>query len=234
MIPEYFDEKTYKVFLDYLYTLQDKKYREFLSKLIISNNLIGVRTPELKRIASLIAKGDYNGFIKFNNKNLYEEKVLYGLVLGYLKIDFESCLDLLREFIPYVDNWAINDIVCANMKCFKTNQSAGYEFILECISSDNPWIVRFGFVLLLNFYINDNYMDKIFILCENIHSDDYYVKMAIAWLISICYIKYKNKTLNFLKQTTIDDWTYNKAIQKIIESTRVKFDEKIELKKLKR
>lgn len=234
MIPEYFDEKTYKVFLDYLYTLQDKKYREFHSKLIISNNLIGVRTPELKRIASLIAKGNYNRFIKFNNKNLYEEKVLYGLVLGYLKIDFESRLDLLRDFIPYVDNWAINDIVCANMKCFKVNQEEGYDFILECISRDNPWIVRFGIVLLLNFYINDNYIDKIFVLCENIYSDDYYVKMAIAWLISICYIKYKNKTLEFLKQTRIDDWIYNKAIQKIIESTRVEFDEKIELKKLKR
>ena len=234
MIPDYFDKKTYKVFLDYLYSLQDIKYRQFHSKLIMSDNLIGIRTPELKRIASLIAKRDYKGFIKFNSKTLYEEKVLYGLVLGYIKVDFNIRLELLREFIPYVDNWAINDIVCANMKCFNNNQEEGYVFILECISSDNPWIVRFGIVLLLNFYINDNYIDKILDICNTIKSDDYYVRMAIAWLISICYIKYKNKTLNFLKQTKIDDWTYNKAIQKIIESTRVEIDEKIELKKLKR
>jgi len=234
MIPEYFTEETYKVFLEYLYSLQDLKYKEFHSKLIMDDNLIGVRTPELKRIASIIARTDYIGFIKYNTKNTYEEKVLYGLVLGYLKIDFQCCLELLKDFIPFIDNWAINDIVCANMKCFKMNQEEGYKFIIDCLRSNNSWSIRFGLVLLLDFYINDNYIDKILDICNTIKSDEYYVKMAVAWLLSICYIKYKEKTLSFLKTTTIDDWTYNKAIQKIIESTRVEKLEKLNLKKLKR
>lgn len=234
MIPEYFTEETYKVFLEYLYSLQDLKYKVFHSRIIMSDNLIGVRTPELKRVASIIAKNDYIGFIKYNTKNTYEEKVLYGLVLGYLKINFKCCLELLKDFIPFVDNWAINDIVCANMKCFKKNQEEGYKFIIDCLRSNNSWSIRFGIVLLLDFYINDNYIDKILDICNMIKSDEYYVKMAVAWLLSICYIKYKEKTLSFLETTTIDDWTYNKAIQKIIESTRVEKQEKLELKKLKR
>ena len=227
------NKDNYNKFINYLFTFEDIKYKEFHSKLILSNNLIGIRTPILKEIAKKISKGDYKTFIKLNKHEIYEEIIIHGLIIGYLS-DFNESLSLLDNFIPYVDNWAINDIVCANMKCFNNNQEEGYVFILECISSDNPWIVRFGIVLLLNFYINDNYIDKILDICNTIKSDDYYVRMAIAWLISICYIKYKNKTLNFLKQTKIDDWTFNKAIQKIIESTRVEIDEKIELKKLKR
>jgi len=234
MIPEYFDKKTYKVFLDYLTSLQDLKYKDFHSKLIMDSNLIGIRTPELKRIASVIAKGDYEGFIKYNTKSTYEEKILYGLVLGYLKVDFNELLELISNFIPFINNWAINDIVCANMKAFKKNQSSGYLFIKNCLNSDNPWSIRFGLVLLLDFYINDNYIDEILKICNSIKNDHYYVKMAIAWLISICYIKYKDKTLTFLKNNNLDDWTYNKAIQKIIESTRIEKQEKLELKKLKR
>jgi len=234
MIPKSFNKETYKVFLDYLYSLQDAKYKEFHSKLILDNNLIGIRTPELKKIASLIAKKEYESFIKYNNKNIYEEKILYGLVLGYLKIDFKAFLSLLEEFIPYVDNWAVNDIVCANLKVFKKNQKEGYNFIQKCLKSNNPWQIRFGIVLLLDYYINDDYIDIVLKICNNIKDEHYYVKMANAWLISICYIKYKEKTLAFLENTNVDDWTYNKAIQKIIESTRVSKEEKLNLKKLKR
>lgn len=234
MIPKKFNKSNYKLFLKYLYTLEDLEYKKFHSKLILDNNLIGIRTPDLKRIALIISKNDYRGFIKYNTKNTYEEKVLYGLVLGYIQIDFNERLNLLNNFIQYIDNWAINDIVCANLKSFKTNQNVGCQFILSCIDSNNSWQIRFGIVLLLDFYINDNYIDQILEICNNIKNKDYYVRMAVAWLLSICYIKYKEKTLKFLKQTTIDDWTYNKAIQKIIESTRVLDEEKIILKKLKR
>lgn len=234
MIPEIFTKETYQKFIEYLYTLRDSKYKEFHSKLIMDNNLIGIRTPELKKIASIIAKQDYKNFIKYNAKNTYEEKVIYGLVLGYLKINFKERLELLKDFIPLIDNWAVNDIVCANLKSFKKEQQEGFEFILTCIENNNSWSIRFGIVLLLDFYINDNYIDKILEICNNIQNDEYYVKMAVAWLLSICYIKYKEKTLAFLKTTTIDTWIYNKAIQKTIESTRVSKKEKLDLKKLKR
>ena len=234
MIPKQFTRENYDTFLEYIYSLQDLNYKQFHSKLIMSDNLIGVRTPELKKIASIIAKNDYLSFINYNRKLVYEEKVLHGLVLGYIKTDFNDVLKQLDIFIPFIDNWAINDIVCANLKGFKNNQEAGYTFILKCLNSDNPWSIRFGLVLLLDFYINENYIDNILEICDSLKNDEYYVKMAIAWLLSICYIKYKEKTLEFLKITKIDNWTYNKAIQKIIESKRISNEEKINLKKLKR
>lgn len=234
MIPKQFTKENYGNFLEYIYSLQDLNYKQFHSKLITNDNLIGIRTPKLKEIAFIIAKNDYIGFIKYNRKSIYEEKILYGLVLGYLKTDFNDILKQLDIFIPFIDNWAINDIVCANLKGFKNNQEAGYKFILKCLKSNNPWSIRFGLVLLLDFYINENYIDNILKICNNLENDEYYVKMAISWLLSICYIKYREKTLKFLKTTKIDDWTYNKAIQKIIESKRISNEEKFNLKKLKR
>ncbi len=223
----------YNEFIDYLYSLKDIKYKDFQEKLILSDNLIGIRTPELKKIAKTIANSNYKGFIKLNKHNLYEEKLIHGLILGYLKLEFNDLKPLIDEFIPYIDNWAICDLTVSNLKIFNKNKDNGFKEIKKYLKSKNSWINRFGYVLLLNYYINDEYIDKIFGLCEN-YKDEYYVKMSIAWLISICYIKYKDKTIEYLKNNKLDNWTYNKAMQKIIESNRINKDEKDMLRKFKK
>lgn len=227
------NENNYTEFINYLYKYQDLKYREFHKKIILDNNLIGVRTPILKKIAKDISKGDYMSFIKANNHKFYEEKILHGLLLGYIKEDFDTVLNLLNSFLPYVDNWAICDLTISNLKIFNKNKERGYIEIKKYLKNKNPFINRFGYVLLLTYYIEDKYMDDIFKLCIE-YQDEYYVKMSLAWLISMCYIKYKNKTIKFLKENKLDKWTYNKSIQKIIESNRVNEDEKNKLRELKK
>lgn len=234
MITEHWNKETYKSFLNSLYELQDKDYQQFQKRIIVTDNIIGVRTPILKSLAKEIAKGDYNSFFYYNQKVQYEEKLLYGLVLGYIKIDFDSLLNLLDQFIIIIDNWAINDVTCANLKAFKKNQEQGYEYILKCLNSKHYWSIRFGLVMLIGYYINDLYIDKVLKVSNQITNEEYYVKMANAWLISICYIKYPEKTIKFLETTKIDNWTYNKAIQKIIESTRVRKEEKDFLRTMKK
>ncbi len=218
-----------------LFNLQDLKYKEFHSKLILDNNLIGVRTFELKKIAKYIAQNDYKEFIKCNKHEFYEENVIHGLILGYLKLDFLSLKPYIDEFLKYINNWAVCDLTVSNLKIFKNNnfKKIGFKEVKKYINNPNPWINRFGYVLILTYYINDDYIDKIFKLCEN-YKDYYYVKMAIAWLISICYIKYKEKTIIFLKNNKLDNWTYNKTIQKIIESNRVSNSDKDILRKMKK
>lgn len=224
------NKDNYNKFIDYLFTLKDLKYKKFHSKLILSDNLIGIRTPILKMIAKNISKGDYKTFIKLNKHEYYEETIIHGLIIGYLK-DFKEIIELLDEFIPYVNNWAINDIVCANMKIFKKYQEEGFNIIKKYIKSNNPFQIRICIVLLLDFYINDKYIDEIFKIINNIKNDNYYVKMANAWLLSICYIKYKEKTYNFLLNNNLDKFTLNKTISKICDSKRVDIKDKELLKK---
>ncbi len=225
----------YNEFLQELYNLQDLKYKNFHSKLIMSDNLIGVRTPELKRIAKKIARSNYIKFFSENKHNLYEETLVHGLVLGYLKLDFNSLKTYINEFLPYINNWAICDVTAANLNIYKKNKTKDICFneIKKYINDSNYWINRFGYVLILDYFIEENYIDEIFKLCNN-YKDEYYVKMSIAWLISTCYVKFKGRTLTFLKSCKLDDWTYNKSIQKIIESNRIDSSEKTMLKGMKR
>lgn len=204
----------YNKFINYLYTFQDLKYKDFNSKIILDDNLIGIRMPNLKKIAKKISEGDYLSFIKYNSHNLYEEKMLYGLTLGYINTDFKHLLALMDSFIPYINNWAICDSFCANLKIFKDNQQEGYKYILSCFKSNHVFKVRVGIVLLINFYISDTYIDDILINIKKINTNNYYISMAIAWLLSMCYIKYPKKIYQFIKDNKIDELTRKRTIQK--------------------
>lgn len=221
-------------FINELYSLQDLKYRDFNKRIVGKDNLIGVRTPKLKRIAKSIARENYNEFFTNNKHEYFEETLVHGLVLGYLKLDFDELKPCINTFLPYIDNWAVCDMTVANLKIFKKNKNKDKYFneIKNYINNDNPWINRFGYILILNYFIEEKYIDEIFKLCE-IYKDHYYVKMGIAWLISICYIKQKGRTLTFLKNKKLDKWTYNKSIQKIIESNRVSNEDKKMLRGMK-
>lgn len=236
LIKDTWVSEDYDIFINYLMSLKDENYQLFHSRLLKNDNIevIGIRTPILKEIAREISKGNYETFISQIKHLYYEEDVIYGLMIGYLKIPFTDILNFLDNFIPFVNNWSTNDLVCANMKIFKKNLDDGFKYILKLLDSKKPWKIRFGLVLLLDFYINDDYIDKVITICNSIKSNEYYVIMANAWVISICYIKYKNKTMILLKENNLDDFTFNKAIQKIIESNRISKAEKEEIRKLKR
>lgn len=229
------NQKNYQQFLNYLDSLIEEPYRKFQQGLILDGKpLRGIRTPVLQTIAKNIVTGDYKAFLAINKMDSYEEILLYGLVIAKANMTFSEQLNYLESFIFYIDNWAVNDIVCSSLKSFQKHQEDGLRRIDSYLHSNNPWSIRFGLVLLLSHYINDTYIDTVLKLSNTIQSDEYYVKMANAWLISICYIKYKEKTNVFLKETTIDNWTFHKAISKIRDSKRVSNEEKEQLIKLKR
>lgn len=220
-------ELDYQDFVNYLDSISDKKYKDFQKRFVLdSKDIKGIKIPILKEISKEISKGNYQEFLNLIQINSYEEANIYGLVISYLKIHVEDILRYLDDFIIHIDNWATNDIVACNLKIIKKNQEVGLEKIKEYLKSDNPWIIRFGLVLLLAHYINDDYIDKALVLANEVTNDHYYVKMANAWLISICYIKYRDKTNEFLLNTKIDDWTYNKSISKIRDSYRVSKEDK--------
>lgn len=232
---EYWTPNDYQEFLSYLNSKVDSKYLSFHQNLIPNKEgILGVRVPELKNIAKEISNGDYKSFIQMIQHSTYEETTIHGLILGYTKMPFKELLIELEQFIPFVDNWATNDVVCANLKVFKKNQEEGFQEIQNYLKSKNPWKIRFGLVLLLDHYINDTYINPILTLSDQVKSDEYYVKMANAWLLSICYIKYPKETKTFFLNNHLDNWTHNKAIQKACESLRISKEEKKELKKLKR
>lgn len=213
----------------------DEKYREFQYKLIPNaKNIIGVRVPILRKIAKEIAKGDWKNYLEKEDKNTYEEIMLEGYVIGYAKLNINEALKYLESFIPKIDNWAICDSTINTFKFTSKNKEVVFEFIKPYLYSEKEFEVRFAVIMLLSFYIEDNYIEDILeILCK-ISNKEYYVQMAIAWTVSVCYVKFPIKTEEFLIKNFLDDFTHNKSIQKIRESLRVSETDKLRLKSLLR
>ncbi len=226
----------YNEFINYLLSLEDIKYKVFTRNLIPGkNNIIGIRIPILKKIAKDISKGDYISFLQYNKDSYYEETLVYGFVIGYMKDVNLVVDDYLDRFVNKIDNWATCDLFVSNLHIVLKNRDLFFNYIVNCFETkENNWIFRFGYVMLLNYYILDDYLDYIFKICNFYQGDFYYVNMAIAWLISLCYIKYPDKTLCFIKDNKLNKFTLNKCISKICDSKRVSLEEKKMLKAYKK
>lgn len=218
-----------------LFNLADEKYRLFQMGLCPdTDGIIGVRLPVLRKLAKEIAKGDWRTYLKNGNNQYFEEIMLTGMVIGCVKTDMEEILKYVGEFVPQIDNWAVCDSFCAGLKFTKLNKSRVWDFLQPYLFSKEEFQIRFGVVMLLDYYIEGDYIDRILNIFNEINREDYYVKMAVAWAVSMCFVKYEVKTIHFLEENELDDFTYNKAIQKIIESLRVDQETKTKLKKMKR
>lgn len=217
-----------------LFEKQDLKYKEFHGKICPNlDKIIGVRVPELKKIAKQIAKTDYKNYLKNAQDEYYEELLLQGLVIGYSKTTLEEKLKYLEKFIPKINSWAVCDVTCGTLKIAQKYEKEVWEFLQQYIKSKKEYEIRFALVMYLDYYLKEEYIDKILEQINNITSKDYYVQMAIAWLVSIAYIKQKEKTEKFLKNNKLDKFSQNKSISKICESYRITPEEKERVKKYK-
>ena len=222
--------------LDFLKNNKDEKYKDFSSSLIPeSHELIGVRLPLLRNFAKKIVKeNNVEEYLSNAKSNYFEEIMLQGLVIGYYNSDIQNIISLCQNFVPKIDNWSICDSFCNSLKISKKYPNEMWEYINSYINSDKTYEIRFLIVMLLSHYVDKKYLDDIFGIIEKVKKEDYYVKMAIAWLISVCYIKYPDETFNYLNRCSLDKFTYNKSIQKILESYRVSSENKKEIKNMKK
>ena len=218
-----------------IFELADEKYKEFHSKLCPNtNNIVGVRVPILRNYAKELAKGDFRTYLKNAKNDYYEEIMLQGMVIGLAKMNTEERLNYIEEFIPKIDNWAVCDVFCAGLKFVNKNQKEVWSFLQKYRRSTNEFELRFFIVMMLDFYITDEHICEVIELLDNIKHTGYYVKMAISWTISVAYVKYPKITMEYLKSNTLDDFTYNKSLQKIVESYRVSDEEKDIIRSMKR
>jgi 3-methyladenine DNA glycosylase AlkD len=227
----------YEYILDKLKALADSDYRQFHSKLLpnVDIELIGVRIPQLRKIAKEIIKSDWRAFLsEYEKSNIYELVMLCGMVTAGAKCDFEEKLGYVKAFVPRINNWAVCDTFCGDLKQVKQKPDMMYDFLQPYLTSDKEYELRFGAVILMQYYINDEYIDKVLAWYDKIRHEGYYVKMAAAWGLSVCFVKYREKTLEFLEHCSLDTFTYNKTIQKIRESYRVSNEDKEMLKGMKR
>lgn len=218
-----------------LFALADADYQKFHQNLCPgSENILGIRLPKLRALAKEIASNDWKAFLDNAEFKYAEETMLYGFVLSIVKLSLEERLPYVHTYVKHIDNWAVCDSPVTSMKFIRKNLKAFLPVVKQYLESDQEYELRFAIIVLLSHYMNDDYIDFILETIDCIHHEGYYVKMAVAWTISVCYVKYKEKTTTFLLDNHLDNFTYNKSLQKICESLRVTKEEKAYIRALKR
>lgn len=218
--------------------ISEPEYAKFNKKLCpdTKKQVLGIRIPKLRVLAKEILKEeDWRNFIENADINCFEETILKGLVIAYSKIDLKEKLILVKEFIPNMDSWAITDTFCPTLKINPKDLEEVWRFILPYTKSDKEFEARFSIIMMLDYYITEEYVDKVIKAIDEIENNAYYVQMAKAWVIAEIGIKFNEKAMKYLEgENKLDKFTYNKALQKMIESYRISDETKILLRSMKR
>lgn len=218
-----------------LVKISDTKYAAFQSKLtpgIDPSLFLGVRVPVLRQFAKQYSKNEESKlFLNELPHRYYDENMLHALLISEMK-DFDQIIFELNRFLPYVDNWAVCDIM--SPKALKKNKAELLESIKVWIKSKETYTCRFGIEILMSFYLDDDFKEPYLKLVSNVRSKEYYVNMMVAWFFATALAKQWDATIPYIVNNSLDTWAHNKIIQKAIESYRINEEQKQYLRTLKR
>ena len=219
---------------DRLVKARDDKYREFQIKLVPNvspDTVIGVRTPEMRKIAKEVFNSpEREAFLADLPHRYYEENLVHFFVISMIR-DFDECIGAVEKFLPYVDCWPVSDQ--ATPKAFAKNRGKLLPYIRKWIASDHVYTARFGMRMLMNEFLGDDFRKEYLDLVADKKGDDYYLKMMAAWYFATALAKRYDETIPYFEKRRLDEWVHKKAIQKAIESYRVSDEHKEHLKSLR-
>lgn len=219
-----------------LLNLADEDYKSFNSKLCPDTKMemLGIRIPKLRALAKEMVKENlWEEFLKEAEDKYFEEIILQGLVIAYSKKNLEEKFEYMKPFIPKMDSWAITDTFTPTLKIKDKDLEMYWDFIMHYIKSSKEFEIRFAIISMLDYFIRDEYVDKVIKILDRINHEGYYVKMGVAWTLAEIGIKYNSKLMKYLENNNLDKFTFNKTLQKMIESYRITDEQKVILKSMK-
>lgn len=217
-----------------LISYKDEKYREFQSKLVPNidkETIIGVRTPEMRKIAKeIFGTEEASIFLETLPHKYYEENLIHFFLISKIK-DFDECIKEVERFLPYINCWPVCDQ--ATPLVFRKNHDKLLPSIKKWIGSDHIYTARFGIRMLMNEFLNDDFKEEYLELVSSKSGDDYYLKMMIAWFFATALAKQYDATIKYIENRYLDPWVHLKTIQKAVESYRISDEHKEYLKKFR-
>ncbi len=241
---EYTKEKVREI----LFSMAEPELAEFSGGLLgeeakEKTRLLGVRLPKLRQCAKEIARADGMEYLDnfpleyADGEIIYmEEIMLYGMVIGHLKERLEKLFPYIKKYVSWINNWSLCDSFCCGLKQTKKQPQEMWEFLQRYLVSDQEYEIRFGVVMLMDYYVQPEYIDRLLKIADSIHHEGYYVKMGVAWMLSVCLIKEWEKSFAYMSSPDnhLDDMTYAKTVQKCRESYRLTKEQKDRLTELKK
>lgn len=201
----------------------DPDYQRFAASLLPGvTDVQGVRLPQLRTLARQIARRpDVEDFLSHARSATFEQRMLHGMVIGALPVPLAQQLPHIAAFLPRIDNWSVCDSFCCSLKATRQDPAQMWAFLQPLFADPAPYTRRFAVVMLLNYYIEPGYLERVFALLDNVPACEAPVSMAVAWAVSVCFVCDAAQTMGYLKTCRLDAHTYRRALQKIVESRRV-------------
>lgn len=213
----------------------DEKYRKFSSGLLPGvNSILGVRLPELRKMAKRMASTDWKENLHQLSDGTFEEIMIQGMVIGYADCTPEERLELVRGFIPKIDNWSVCDSFCSGLKFVSSERERVFQFLQPYLASQKEFEQRFAAVILLDYYIDETWLPRTVNALKQIDAKAYYAKMAVAWAMAECYLHFPEEVMPILRQNRFDPEVQQKILQKIIESRTISSKTREEIRALKK
>ena len=201
-------------------------------------HVLGIRIPALRKLAIQIAKSDWETYLHTADSYYMEERMLQGMVLGAIRpdADVEVYLNRVTRFIKLINSWSVCDTFKfgGGKKFLATHKLRLWEYLCGWMQAEGEYEVRFGVVMGMQIFIDEAYVKAYLQKLDAITHEGYYVRMAVAWGLSVCFVKFQELTLAYLQNNSLDNFTYNKALQKIVESYRVSPEMKAIIRAMKR
>lgn len=207
--------------------MADPAYRDFNARIIPgAGEMLGIRIPRLRELARQIARDDnWREFVARSDCRWFEERMLQGMVIGTVRCPIDEKLDLVARFVPRIDNWAVCDCFCWRLR--PAEREPMWRFIQPYFRSEAEYDVRFAVVMATANFIDEEHLEALLRHFEAFRHEAYYARMGVAWAVSVCFVKFPERMHRWLEEACpLDDWTFNKSIQKITESLRVGPDDK--------
>lgn len=215
--------------------MADPTYRDFNARIIPgAGEMLGIRIPQLRQMARRIVRDDnWRQFVNRDDCRFFEERMLQGMVIASARCSIDEKLPLVARFVPRIDNWALCDCFCWKLRT--EEREPMWRFIQSYFRSGTEYGIRFAVVMATANFIDEVHLEALLRHFEAFRHEAYYARMGVAWALSVCYVKFPERTLHWLREECpLDDWTFNKTIQKIGESFRVPPEEKAAARALKR
>lgn len=214
-----------------LLALSQPEYRKFSSGLIPGkDNILGVRLPALRALAKELARSEgWEAFLSCPAQ-YFEETMLQGMVIGCCPVPRERRLELVRSFVPKIDNWSVCDSFCAGLKDARKDRALYWSFLSPYFASHREYELRFAAVMALDHFVTEQYLGPVLGALDAAVCEGYYAKMGVAWAVSVCLAHFPRQTMEYLKACRLDDETYHMAVRKALESLRVSAEDKTALR----
>ena len=214
--------------------LAENDYKKFSASLLPGvDKVLGVRLPQLRKLASRIAAGDWQHYLAAE-PDYFEEVMLQGMVIGAIKVTPEERLQYMADFIPKINSWSVCDSFCSGLKFTNKNQELVWNFLQPYLHSGKEYQIRFAVIMMMDYYLTAEYINLVLSLLDGVAHDGYYVKMAVAWALATALAKQPEKTWDYFQHHHLDADTWKKTIQKCLESRRIPEEQKAALRQMRK